>query len=616
VATKSFPQWCYRPNLEEIHRLTLQRLRKEMEPAPPEVYADFLVRWQHLHAETRLERLDGLRSAIAQLQGHETYQILFEQDLFPSRVSTYDGAMLDRLCQTGEVIWRRFDTQRLRRGQIGFAFRTDQAWLVPNPDEIKQDFSEWDEDIPEQCNVVRDYLRDHGASYFDDIVAGTALDWRYVLRAVWHLVWTGEATNDSYEAIRYAEVASGLSGCYDLATRPTKKGVTLDFIVRHMLENKQLDPRLGRWAPTERLVPFPQEAYDAEDAAARWAAQLIRRYGIVTKEVLKWERGAPGWRDLRRALAKQELLGEVRRGYFVEGLSGEQYGSAEAVEALRAAKLRQGNGADPGDLVLVNLYDPANPFGTLFPITDEVGNEIKQMNTPTKYLVLRQGQPILLYAGNVTLLTDLSRATTAAAIGLLTSIIDAREPWRTRTELAIRDWNGHPTRVSPARHLLVTLGFYPVDNRWRGYVYDGETFPDAESVVAAEKELLDLYERHGKEEAPIIYDADWVISQAEPGIRPKVAELIAWLKARLPDACEFIYRPRYFKDFQVLYRGMRCINPHIQRKKIRLQIAHKGWSPGILIYPETELDAGDFAKKFDAQFRKTCAQIDGILDAA
>jgi len=559
------------------------------------------------------------------MQGHESYQIVFERDVFHRRLVDYDPAMLDRLVQTGEVVWRRlgYTSWNVRRGRIGFCFRGEQSWLVASPQHVEMKLNKWDDDIPEVCDAVRDYLRDHGASFFDDIVAGTGIDWRYVLRAVWHLAWTGEATNDSYESVRHAKVASGLSGCYDLATRPTKKGVTIDFIVRHMLENKRLDPRLGRWAPTEWLVPPDPDTYDPEAVAASWADQLLLRYGFVTRETVKREPNLPPWRDLRRALTKKELMGEVRRGYFVEGLSGEQYARQEAVDALQAAKLRQIGQDDAGqaqvsdaasDLVLVNLFDPASPFGFFFPITDEAGNQIKLTKTPTKYMVLQRGRPVLLCTDRITLLADLSRDVLVAALRLLMSLIDDPFEVDRRTEISVGQWNNHPTEVSPARHLLVTLGFYPVKSRWRGYVYDGKTVPDATLIAEAEGRLLDVYERAGKEKDPVVYDADWVISQAHDVIRPKVRELIDWLQARVPSECETIYRPRYFRDFQILYRGMRCINPHIQQKQIRLQIKFKGWSPGIPIHPKTDLDDPEFMKTFETQFAETRAEIDEALD--
>ena len=617
VPTKSYPQWCYRSNLEEIHRRTLARLRKEMEPASPEVFADFLVRWQHVHPDTRLEGIDGLRDVLAMLQGHENYQIIYERDIFPSRVKGYAPALLDRLCYSGEVLWRRFDPKSLKRGQIGFCFRKDQTWVTPDPALFDMKFHyRWKDDIESEVNLVQEYVKQHGACFFDDIVKDTGLDERLVLRAVWRLVWTGEATNDSYESIRYANVASGLSACYDLATHPGKKGVTIDMIVRHM-ESRKLNPRLGRWAPTERLVP-PTENIDNEQTTINWAKQLLIRYGIVSRESLNREVSAPKWTDLRRAFIKLELLGEIRRGFFVEGLSGEQYAYPEAVEALRAAKLRRPDreGEENGslDLVIVTLVDPANPFGRFFPLTNAVGNKVKVMSMPMKYLILRCGQPIILFEDRVTLLDDLPRETVLAAIRLLMGLVDNSQEPIPRKEVFIRQWNYHPTDISPARHLLTSLGFYEVSNRHKRFVYDGIKKPDDSALSLAEQELMDVYERVGKEESPIVYDEEWVISQAKELIQPKVRELILWLQKRLPSDCEFIYRPRYFNDFQVLYKGMRCINPHIQQKRIRLMIKFKGWSSGMMIEPDTDLNSAYFTEEFEREFAITTSEINDFLD--
>ncbi|MHC4199953.1 MAG: Lhr family helicase, partial [Planctomycetota bacterium] len=405
VPTKSFPQWCWKSSLEEIHRLTLARLRKEMEPATSDEYADFLIRLQHVHPATRLSGIEGLREAVRRVQGLENYQAVYERDVFPARVSDYAPSMLDRLCYGGEVFWRRFDHKKLRRGHIGFCRREDRDWLLADPREVEMEPDKWDDDIAAECNAVRGYLAENGACFFDDVVKGTTLDWRLVLRAIWHLVWTGEATNDSYESIRHANFITGLSGCYDLGSRPGKKGVTLDFIVRHMLENRKLDPRLGRWAPTERLVPPGPESGEDGERASRWAELLLERYGIVCRDSLKREVSAPKWGTVRRALARMELLGKVRRGFFVDGLAGEQYARPESVELLREAKLRRQGlpdgerpaaRADDEPMILVSTCDPANPFCSLFPVTNESGEVVKYGRGAGNYMVVQAGRPILL----------------------------------------------------------------------------------------------------------------------------------------------------------------------------------------------------------------------------
>ncbi|MBT7097755.1 DEAD/DEAH box helicase, partial [Candidatus Poribacteria bacterium] len=308
VATKAFPQWCEKRNLEQIHRLTLNRLQKEMEPASAEEYADFLIRWQRLHPDTRLSGVDGVRHVIRQLQGQDNYQLLLERDVFAGRVHDYTPAMLDALVETGEVTWRRFGWKRMKRGHIGFCFSDEGSALLADPGETPMKLTQWDDDIPDICDATREWLATHGACDFDDIVEGTGHDWRRVLRAVWHLVWTGEATNDAYEPIRHMRVGSGLSGCYDLASTPGKSGVTDDFIAHHMLDLRNLDPRLGRWSPTERLLPESSDLAERAAWVEAWAEQLLSRYGIVTRESIRFESAAPPWKDLRRALVKLEML--------------------------------------------------------------------------------------------------------------------------------------------------------------------------------------------------------------------------------------------------------------------------------------------------------------------
>jgi hypothetical protein len=178
-------------------------------------------------------------------------------------------------------------------------------------------------------------------------------------------------------------------------------------------------------------------------------------------------------------------------------------------------------------------------------------------------------------------------------------------------EIHIRDWNGHPTDVSPARHLLLKLGFVQVSDRRKGFVYDGMHAPDQETIARAEREMPELFEHVGKEKAPVEYDAEWIISRSNPQVRSKVRELIGWLRRTLPQECELVFRPR---QLLVRYRGLRCVSPYIQQKQIYLQITHKGWTRGILIKPDTDLDAPEFVSQVLERFGQVRGQIDSLLD--
>ncbi|NCQ29496.1 MAG: hypothetical protein GW802_19040, partial [Armatimonadetes bacterium] len=155
VNTKPLPQWCWRSNLEEIHRLTLARLRREMEPATATEFSDYMLRWQHCHPDTRVEGIDGLRQVLRQLQGVDNHVAVWERDLLSGRVVDYAPALLDRLCYSGEVTWRRFGWQDVKRGQIGFCFRDSAKWLPTHPADIDADLGQWDGKLADVCTAVR-----------------------------------------------------------------------------------------------------------------------------------------------------------------------------------------------------------------------------------------------------------------------------------------------------------------------------------------------------------------------------------------------------------------------------------------------------------------------------
>ena len=92
-----------------------------------------------------------------------------------------------------------------------------------------------------------------------------------------------------------------------------------------------------------------------------WAAALLDRYGVLTRETVALDPWAPPWRDLVPWLARAELRGELRRGYFVEGLSGVQYASAEAAEELARRAADRPADRNP---VLISTLDPANLYGS------------------------------------------------------------------------------------------------------------------------------------------------------------------------------------------------------------------------------------------------------------
>ena len=178
--------------------------------------------------------------------------------------------------------------------------------------------------------------------------------------------------------------------------------------------------------------------------------------------------------------------------------------------------------------------------------------------------------------------------------------------------LNVWNWNGHPIDASPARHLLLKLGFVAGSSRWKGLVYDGTCVPDPDTAAQAEGEMPTLFEHAGKEAAPAVYDAEWIVSRSPAPIRGKVGQLVAFLEKVLPAEGEIRYYPR---GLTVFYRGLRCVSPWVAQGHLYLHITHRGWVPGIKITHETDLTAPEFLDAFHSQFENTLRHIDALLDS-
>ena len=612
VASKPFPQWCYQRNLDDIRRITTARRQNDMDPATPEQYADFLIRWQRLHPDTRLSGVDGVRHVLRQLQGMDNFQLLLERDVLAGRVHDYDPALLDTLVESGEVVWRRFAWQRIKRGQFGFAFSGEGNKLLADPRCTSMQLGRWDDDIPDVCGAVRQWLAEHGSSDFDDIVEGTGCDWRQVLRAVWHLAWTGEATNVSYESVRHMRVGSGLSGCYDLATHPGKGGVTDDFIVHHMLDLRELDPRLGPWAPTERLVPDAYEFADSDAWVAAWAKQLVQRYGVVTRETLKHEPASPTWTHIKRALTGMHADGAVEGGYFVDGLAAEQFAAPEAVAELAEAQRRAPAAdaiADDEPMLAVNLCDPANPFPAMFPLTDEAGDAVKAIRTPHRYVVMQAGRPLLLYQSAITVLADMPRRRMERALVALCHLVDEPASVEPVESLRVRDWNGHPVDVSVGQPLLAKLGF--TEGARREYFYTGQG-AEADGLPPAHADIPRHFDRAGKADAPVEYDEAWMVSRAPDGIWEGVRAAIDMLRELTSDEYVFVFQAR---DMLVTYRGERAAYMRVGQKQAWIHVTHVGWVRPVIVATPEDCDDEENRLTLAERFVRTRAAIDAKLES-
>ena len=330
------PHWCERGLLARIQRLTLHRLRREIEPVGVADLVRFLVRWQHAARGQRLHGSRGVAEVIAQLQGFHAPAGAWERELLPVRVARYEPAQLDELCFRGEVAWGRLSVggdpaapprRRLaptRNALVTLALRVDMGWLAAAAGPRAP--------IGPAAQALVDALRTAGASFVSELAVLARRMPVEVEAALWELVSAGAVTCDAFAGLRALIDAGRPRG-----RRPGAAG--------------------GRWV----LLPRPEVATDT--LAERRAEQYLRRWGIVFRDLLSREADAPPWRELLPVLRRREARGDVRGGRFVAGFSGEQFALPQAVEGLRAVR----RAPRDGERVELSAADPLNLVGILTP---------------------------------------------------------------------------------------------------------------------------------------------------------------------------------------------------------------------------------------------------------
>jgi ATP-dependent Lhr-like helicase len=364
-------QHCDRSLLARIHRYTLAALRREIEPVPARAYLRFLLRWQGLDPETRRVGEGGTLAALEQLAGFEAAAAAWEREILAARVDGYRPELLDRLCLSGQVAWGRVApradaaAQPSRATPIGLFPRASldlllHASLAEAPRER--------DGLRGAAARVLELLEARGALFSAEIQSATRLLPTQLEEGLRELVARGLVTCDGFAPLRRllapSQRRSGRDRHRPLRTRVVARGIATPE---------------GRWGVLAPLGPPPDPDALAEAAAER----VLRRYGVVFRDLLAREWLPGGWRQVHRALRRLEARGTVRGGRFVTGFTGEQFALPEAIPELRAQREREPDGKE----ILVSAADPLNLVGVLTP-----GPRVPAGHT--RCIVFRDGFPV------------------------------------------------------------------------------------------------------------------------------------------------------------------------------------------------------------------------------
>lgn len=481
-SSKDANEYCDRHLLEQIHRRTLTILRKQIEPVSIFDYANFLVRWQHAHPDTRLRGSGGLRQVLQQLRGCALPGVAWEEDILPTRLSDYTPDDLEELNESGELVWVGSGRDP-RRGRFRFFFRGEGALFLPSSPDTTLSAAQIEE-LSADARSVYTYLKSEGASFVSDMKAGLGLKPNNLETALLELVMEGLVTNDSTDTLRRiirgttalapnAPVnAAGHHGSrpgvraspssleQELAARmkhprtitPSRYHEAKRRVAQRLRSETMTSSWSGRWSSVHRAGVMGPPLSD-EERMGKLARLLLARYGLVTRECLETEELNGEWGLLYPHFQRMEMRGEIRRGYFIASLSGLQFALPEAVENLRDTIKSEG-------MLVLNATDPANIFG------GELADvPLRFSRVPSTHVVIYRGQTILVAEDNGSRLTISPDHNDLAPIALQTYFSRPLSQRRT----VVMNWNGTPILGSEGQPMLAQLGFDRTPNgmeRW------------------------------------------------------------------------------------------------------------------------------------------------------
>ncbi|MDO8270780.1 MAG: DEAD/DEAH box helicase [Gammaproteobacteria bacterium] len=387
-------QWCERRLLQRIHRYTIESHRQGIQPVSLQSYMRFLFDLHEIKPQTLPARpvlvpsnSDGqglLQRTLARMDGLSAPATLWEADIYPTRISAYDPSWLDVMCISGRLVWGRYALPAAKGPQTGASAATGAEAKARKAGPVKgtpismllrgnldiwetlaaseRQAEERGEPAlspalsPTAARIAAD-LRQHGASFFDQIARRSGLLRSQLEQGLAELVSVGLLTSDSFTGLRALLTPdSRKPGGHGNGRRRATFGVE----------------DAGRWSLLESPVVGTEQAPTAEldsEQLERLIMIYLGRWGVLFKRVLERESFAPPWRVLLYALRRMELQGILRGGRFIAGVSGEQFALPETVTTLRKFGRSQELSERATEYVSLAAADPLNLLGIVLPET-------------------------------------------------------------------------------------------------------------------------------------------------------------------------------------------------------------------------------------------------------
>ncbi len=365
-------EWCDRRLLARIHRLTINRLRAEIQPVTLAAFQRFLLAWQRVDAEHRAEGPEGLKAVLDLFDGYPLPAAAWGPQVLSRRVRDYRPEWLDQLCFAGRLGWGRLGLPAHPAARLPSSIRSSPVSLF-SPENLPH----WlvlsaapPADLSPTAALLHGALLRSGAQFFRELVKQTGLLPTQAEQGLAELAAQGVVTADGFAGLRALLIPEGKRRSSERGGRPPRRpsaAAGIEFA--------------GRWSLLRPIGPGADS--DRERALEAFSRVLLARYGIVFRRMLERESFNVSWFELIRVFRRREARGEIRGGYFVAGVGGEQFALPAAIASLRALR----HAAPTGELISLSGADPLNLIGILTP-----GTRIPTV-TPHRFL-MRDGAPV------------------------------------------------------------------------------------------------------------------------------------------------------------------------------------------------------------------------------
>jgi ATP-dependent Lhr-like helicase len=480
--------WCDRNNFAYLYRLAVASRRSAGRSVHRRQHLEFILHWHNISTAA-----SSLNSIIERYQGVHFPLHFFEREILSTRmidvpVESPSGYLSEmrRLIASGEVYVRVYtrlegnDRPQLIFTQHGGGnLFTDYLFTdYPHPDKFAFDHPS-SATVQKQTlspnrpgkdsRILFNFLKENGASYFTDMESGTGLSHIQVQYALQQLTSAGLTSCDDYDSLLQIinsdraltlpdEITASVDTSKSRSSYAKLRAPARSEIHHRVITKIRLNS--GRWFLTSAFA-VSGKTMSPEEKIEKQTRLLLNRHGILVKEWYRLENGLEPWYKIFQMLKKLEWQGEIRRGYFIEGLSGLQYALPQAVTLLEKIANKD---LQPISAVILSTVDPALPFGRNIEwnIYDQKKEKIAVSRMTGNHLLFISGQPVVYtenYATRLFLLDGFNPDLLPVLVQHLKQWLLLPPDLRPRKRVEIEEINNAPAADHELAGEFIKLGF-------------------------------------------------------------------------------------------------------------------------------------------------------------